>query len=85
MTEDERPTPVKLDAQARKAQKRRNLWLALALFAFVFLVGITTAIRLGDADLGSDGGLYWRNDPQSDSQPMPELPSDQESPEGEAS
>lgn len=44
---DDRPTPPDLDAEARKAQKRRNLWLALALAAFVILVGVTTIMRLG--------------------------------------
>lgn len=59
------------------AQKKRNMWLALALFAFVVIVGVTTVIRLGDADLSKDGGIYWRNDPQPREQaPMPELPSD---------
>ncbi len=38
--------PQKNDA-ARKAQKRRNLWLALALFGFVLLVIVTTMIKLG--------------------------------------
>ncbi|WP_084418673.1 hypothetical protein [Henriciella litoralis] len=66
--------PVKLDEASRKAQNRRNIWLALALFAFVVLVGVTTVIRLGDSDLGPDGGLYWRNDPKPQSQPAPELP-----------
>lgn len=31
----------------RKAQKRRNLWLAAALFGFVVLVILITMIRLG--------------------------------------
>ena len=35
-----------LDAEAMKARKRRNLWLGLALAAFVVLVMITTVIRL---------------------------------------
>lgn len=35
-----------LDAEALKARKRRNLWLGLALAAFVVLVMITTVIRL---------------------------------------
>jgi hypothetical protein len=34
------------DAEALKARKRRNLWLGLALAAFVVLVMITTVIRL---------------------------------------
>ena len=44
---DDRPTPPDLDDEARKAQKLRNLWLALALVAFVVLVIVTTMVRLG--------------------------------------
>ncbi|WP_018147091.1 hypothetical protein [Henriciella marina] len=39
--------PVKLSDEARRAQKRRNLWLALALITFVVLVALTTIMRLG--------------------------------------
>ncbi|MGB3624805.1 MAG: hypothetical protein WA989_03190 [Henriciella sp.] len=71
------------DAGRRAAQKRRNLWLGLALFAFVIIVGLTTVIRLGDAELGPDGGLYWHNPPQDNtSEPMPDLP-EQDGPSGE--
>lgn len=41
------------------AQKRRNVWLAIGLFAFVVLVGTTTAIRISNADLGPDDKLYF--------------------------
>ena len=41
------PTPTPPNDDARKAQKRRNLWLALALVTFVVLVAATTVIRLG--------------------------------------
>ena len=41
------------------AQKSRNRWLALALVAFVVLVGVTTIIRLQSADLSADGGFYF--------------------------
>lgn len=44
---DNRSTPPQLDDEARKAQKRRNLWLAIALVAFVVLVAMTTMLRLG--------------------------------------
>ncbi|MEQ9315652.1 MAG: hypothetical protein RLN72_07355 [Henriciella sp.] len=72
------------DAARRAAQKRRNLWLGLALFGFVVIVGLTTVIRLGDADLGPDGGLYWHNPPQDNtSEPMPDLPPVDDAP-GEA-
>ncbi len=50
----DQPTPL----DPRAAQKRRNLWLALALFGFVGLVGVTTIIRLTGADL-SKGGFYY--------------------------
>lgn len=83
MTEEQQ-TPPQLDEEALKARKRRNIWLAIALFAFVILVGVTTMIRLGDADLGPDGGLYWRNDPESESQPMPDLPAEDAPAQGEA-
>lgn len=70
------------DAERRAAQKRRNLWLGLALFGFVVIVGVTTVIRLGDADLGPDGGLYWHNPPQDNtSEPMPDLPQQDDAPE----
>ncbi|HIG23029.1 MAG TPA: hypothetical protein EYG02_14590 [Henriciella marina] len=74
MTEPQQTPPPPLDDEARQAQKRRNWWLALALFAFVILVGVTTVVRLADSELGPDGGFYWSNPPQSDSQPMPDLP-----------
>ena len=43
---DIEPFP-KLDEEARKAQKRRNIWLAIALVTFVVLVAVTTMLRLG--------------------------------------
>ncbi|MEZ5955130.1 MAG: hypothetical protein R3C13_12605 [Hyphomonas sp.] len=43
---DEFPQPAQLSPEARAAQKRRNLWLGLALLAFVVLVALTTFIRL---------------------------------------
>jgi len=44
----ETPDPVvpQLDAEAIKARKKRNLWLGLALAAFVVLVMVTTIVRL---------------------------------------
>lgn len=71
----EQLTPQTDEEVRRAAQKRRNFWLALALFAFVVIVGVTTMIRLGDSDLGPDGGLYWSNPPEKREQaPMPTLP-----------
>ena len=46
MAETTATAAPQLDAEALKARKRRNLWLGLALAAFVVLVMITTVIRL---------------------------------------
>ncbi|MCA8901621.1 MAG: hypothetical protein KDA53_10250 [Hyphomonas sp.] len=43
---DQFPAPQPLSEEARAAQKRRNLWLGLALLGFVVLVAITTFVRL---------------------------------------
>lgn len=44
----EKPDPIipQLDPEALKARNRRNLWLGLALAAFVVLVMVSTIIRL---------------------------------------
>ncbi|MEL7033911.1 MAG: hypothetical protein AAGK80_16630 [Pseudomonadota bacterium] len=42
-----------------KAQKRRNAWLAAALVAFVVIVGVTTAIRIQEADFSGGDRLYF--------------------------
>ncbi|RIJ22131.1 hypothetical protein D1224_11230 [Henriciella barbarensis] len=78
MTETPR-TPPQPDERARQAQKKRNLWLALALFGFVILVGVTTIVRLADSELGPDVGFYWSNPPQDNSRSMPDLPAGDES------
>lgn len=55
---------AQMDAAAIKAMKRRNMWLALALFAFVVLMGVGTAIRIGQG-VGTDPcepSLYWNAD-----------------------
>ena len=36
------------EAERLAAQKRRNIWLALALFGFVILVGVVSAVRLAE-------------------------------------
>mgnify|MGYP003658994315 CR=1 FL=1 len=55
-----------------KAQKKRNIWIAIALITFVVLVGTTTALRLGASDMGKDGGMYWRMpDSSTSSKPLP--------------
>jgi hypothetical protein len=53
------PEP-QIDAAAiLKAQKRRNAWLALALVAFVVIVGVSTVIRLQQSDFGGSDRLYF--------------------------
>lgn len=51
--------PQPLTAEQRAAQKRRNVWLALALVAFVVLVGVTTVIRIQDTDMSKSEGFYF--------------------------
>ncbi|MEC7288919.1 MAG: hypothetical protein VXW22_02325 [Pseudomonadota bacterium] len=59
MSETE-PQPPQIDREAfLKAQKRRNMWLGWALFAFVVIVGVTTAIRLQQSDFGGSDRLYF--------------------------
>ncbi|MEO0982175.1 MAG: hypothetical protein AAFX03_05935 [Pseudomonadota bacterium] len=59
---DQPQTPERPDPEALKAQKRRNVWLALALFGFVILLGAVTMLRLGEAATDPEGGLYWSLD-----------------------
>lgn len=42
-----------------KAQKRRNVWLAWALVAFVVIIGVTTAIRIQQTDFSGGDRLYF--------------------------
>ena len=42
-----------------RAQKRRNVWLAWALVAFVVIVGVTTAIRIQQTDFSGGDRLYF--------------------------
>lgn len=42
-----------------KAQKRRNVWLAWALVAFVVIVGVSTVIRLQQSDFSGSDRLYF--------------------------
>ena len=53
---------VELTEQEVAARKRRNLWLALALFGFVILVGAVTMIRLSQTGMGPDQEFYWHID-----------------------
>lgn len=56
----ETETQPETDAAAiLKAQKRRNVWLALALVAFVVIVGVSTVIRLQESDFGGSDRLYF--------------------------
>jgi hypothetical protein len=52
--------PVEMTEEARlKAQKRRNVWLAWSLVAFVVIVGLTTAIRIQETDFSGGDRLYF--------------------------
>ena len=42
-----------------KAQNRRNAWLAVALVAFVVIVGVPTAIRIQETDFSGGDRLYF--------------------------
>lgn len=42
-----------------KAQKRRNVWLAWALVAFVLIVGVSTAVRIQQTDFSGGDRLYF--------------------------
>jgi len=56
----ETETQTEPDAEAiLKAQKRRNVWLAWALVAFVVIVGVSTVIRLQQSDFGGSDRLYF--------------------------
>jgi uncharacterized protein HemX len=46
-------------AAVLKAQKRRNAWLACALLAFVVIVGVSTALRIQQADFSGGDRLYF--------------------------
>ena len=54
------------------AQKRRNMWLALALAAFVVLVGVTSAIRIQGSDLGKSDGFYMSGALDNKASPSPD-------------
>ena len=58
------PKPQALDAEALKAQKKRNMWLGFALAAFVVIVGLLTFVRLSETDL-SEGGFYYNLDAEN--------------------
>ena len=58
MTEPDQATIPDPDARL-KAQKRRNAWLALALVAFVLIVGVSTALRIQETDFSGGDRLYF--------------------------
>ena len=66
-----------LDEAAIKARNRRNLWLALALVAFVVVMGVGTAIRIseGAGVSACEGSFYWDMDSNSciEERPEPDL------------
>lgn len=50
MTEESKPPTIpQRSPEEIKAQKKRNMWLGLALFGFVLLVLMVTVIRLATA------------------------------------
>ncbi len=52
--------PMELTEEARlRAKKRRNVWLAWSLVAFVVIVGLTTAIRIQETDFSGGDRLYF--------------------------
>lgn len=46
MSTEKPALPLRLTPEELRARSRRNLWIALALVAFVVLVFLTTALRL---------------------------------------
>ena len=66
------PEPAHPDDAARAAQKRRNLWLGLALLGFVVLVGLTTFVRLSGSQDNQANFYYNMN--QSGQSEAPDLP-----------
>ncbi|NBC20094.1 MAG: hypothetical protein GVY06_03450 [Alphaproteobacteria bacterium] len=62
MTDEDRIERVELSEREIAARKRRNLWLALALFGFVILVGAVTMVRLSQTGMGPDQEFYWHID-----------------------
>lgn len=54
--------PHRLSPEEIAARKRRNLWLALALGAFVIIVGVVSAVRISQTGMGPDQEFYWHAD-----------------------
>lgn len=60
--QSEWPERVEITPEQMRARKRRNAWLAAALFGFVILVAGVTMIRLSQTGLGPDQEVYWHID-----------------------
>ena len=56
MTERENTQPRPLTEEEVKARKKRNLWLALSLAAFVVAVLIITMIKISESGAVPRGG-----------------------------
>nr|WP_321362333.1 hypothetical protein [uncultured Hyphomonas sp.] len=70
--EEHFPEPAHLDPAALAAQKRRNLWLGVALLGFVVLVGLTTFVRLSETE--DNQAEFYYNMNQAGPDEAPALP-----------
>ncbi len=59
---EERDPRTGLTPDELAARNRRNVWLALALVAFVLIVGAVTVIRISETGMGPDQEFYWHAD-----------------------
>ena len=85
------PAFTQLSPEAEAARAARNRWLGLALFGFVILVGIITAVRLAATVKESGAEFYYHVDDTSSSIPddttalppgmTPEEPAHEDAPE----
>jgi len=71
--EERFPEPAHLDAAHLVAQRRRNIWLGLALLGFVFLVGLTTFIRLSGSE-ENQANFYYNMNQSGGNAEAPALP-----------
>lgn len=56
------PAFTQLSPEEEAARANRNRWLGLALFGFVMIVGVITAIRLADAAKTGNVEFYYHYD-----------------------
>lgn len=73
MTEASTPVPFQRSVEELAAQKKRNIWLAFALVAFVVLVGVSSAIRVQSVDFSKSDGFYLDGKAQTRKAPPPVL------------